>query len=114
MTLRDPDTKPGRGGKARLPNPDEEYLSSIVYGVLNQSQKYEDKIENVLEKKWSVSRLDVLMRALLNAASYEIAERKEIPTGILIAEYTDLAHVFFDDKDASFAAMVINQMTIDR
>ena len=43
MTLRDPDNKPGDGGKARLPNPDINYLKEIVLGVDNQTKKY---IEN--------------------------------------------------------------------
>ena len=41
VTLRDPDTKPGFGGKARLPNPDQTLLKEIVLGVTSDKKKYE-------------------------------------------------------------------------
>ena len=113
VTLRDPDSKPGLGGKARLPNPDLNYLSTIVIGVSDHTERYEDLIKTVLGKKWSINRLDFLMLALLKSAAFEICEKKETSIGIIISEYSDLAHTFFDDKDAKFATGIINQMAED-
>ena len=110
MTLRDPDNKPGDGGKARLPNPDINYLKEIVIGVDNQTKKYIEKIASVLDKDWTVERLDILMRALLKSATFEFVEKKEVPIVILLSEYSDLAHTFFDDKEAKFACSIINQL----
>ena len=113
VTLRDPDSKPGDGGKARLPNPDTDYLRAIVHGVSNCAAMYEDKIEKTLNNDWTLDRLDILMRALLKSASFEFLEKKEVPVGVLIGEYTDLAHAFFNDKDAKFASSIINQLARD-
>jgi len=110
ITLRDPDSKPGLGGKARLPNPNLKHLTEIVLDVTNYDAKYENEIEQILEKEWTLDRLDNLMLALLKSATYEFIEKKEIPVGIVIGEYIDLAHAFFNDKEANFASGIINQL----
>ena len=109
-TRVDIDYKPGDGGKARLPNPDIGYLRDIVLGITNNASKYEKKIDSILADNWTIDRLDVLMRALLKAASYEFFEKPEIPMTIIISEYTDLSHAFFFDKEAKFACSIINQL----
>jgi N utilization substance protein B len=113
ITLRDPDSKPGSGGKARLPNPDLDYLSTIVMEVSDNSSRYEGLIKSILGQKWTINRLDFLMLALLKSAAFEISEKKETSIGIIVGEYSDLAHTFFDDKDAKFATGIINQMAED-
>ena len=108
VTLRDPDTKPGFGGKARLPNPDHTFLKEVVLGVTTNKKNYEKKIQSVLENNWTINRLDILMGVLLKSVTYEFEEKKEIPIGVIVGEYSDLAHAFFDDKDAKFATRIIN------
>jgi len=81
--------------------------------VSDNSSRYEGLIKSILGQKWTINRLDFLMLALLKSAAFEISEKKETSIGIIVGEYSDLAHTFFDDKDAKFATGIINQMAED-
>ena len=42
------------------------------------------------------------MRAILRAGTYELLARKDVPVGTVITEYVDVAHAFFDKREAGF------------
>jgi transcription antitermination protein NusB len=42
------------------------------------------------------------MLQVLRAGTYELIARADIATGTVIDEYVDVAHAFFDAKDAKF------------
>ncbi len=42
------------------------------------------------------------MRALLRAGAYELLARPDVPTGAVISEYVDVAHAFYDKREAGF------------
>jgi N utilization substance protein B len=110
VTLRDPDSTPGEGGKARLPNPDPDFLRTIVDGVNDNSDDLNKTIEQVLEGEWTLERLDALMRNLLRAGAYEMTHMPNVPDKTILSEYGDLAHTFFDEKDAKFANGVLHNL----
>ena len=53
-------------------------------------------------EQWKIGRLDKTMLQILRAGTYEIIARPDVPTGTIINEYMDVAHAFFDAKDAKF------------
>jgi len=110
VTLRDPDITPGEGGKARLPNPDEGFLRDLVEGVRSNLTEIDAQIEDALEDEWSLERLDALMRTLMRASTFELIKLPSVPNYTVLSEYSDLAHTFFDEKEAKFAGGVLNKL----
>ncbi|NQW00531.1 MAG: transcription antitermination factor NusB [Rhodospirillales bacterium] len=110
MTLFDPDSKPDEADKARLANPDPAYLTKIVEGVSLEKRHIVEELDSVLTGQWTTERLDALMRTLLFAASYEFIYQTEVPKRVVISEYTDLAHAFYEDNDASFAVGILSAL----
>ena len=110
VTLQDPDTKPGEGGKARLTEPDQIYLTKLVEGVVAQKDVIITDLDDVLTGEWKAERLDVLMRMLLCTASFELISELDVPKRVLISEYTDLAYAFYEDNEAAFTAGILSSL----
>jgi len=111
VTLRDPDAEPGDGGKARLPNPDPDFLRALVEGVGEGADEIDEQIESVLDGDWTLDRLDALMRSLIRSGTFELLRLPKVPRRTVLSEYGDLAHTFFDEKDAKFAVGVLGKLT---
>ena len=108
LTLVDPDAKPNEADKARLANPDPVYLGKIVEGVRQERPRLVRELNEILTGEWTVERLDTLMRMLLFAAFYEFVYQTDVPKRVIISEYTDLSHAFFEDSEAGFSVGVLS------
>jgi transcription antitermination protein NusB len=61
-----------------------------------------------LAEGWSLERLDRTMLQILRAGAYELLARPDIPVGTAISEYVDVAHAFFDQREAKFVNGVLD------
>ena len=52
-----------------------------------------------LSANWRLSRLDSTVRAILRAGVSEMMSRQDVPTGVIIDEYIEIAKSFFDDGE---------------
>jgi N utilization substance protein B len=82
---------------------DVDFFDDVVSGVDARRAEIDALIEANLGEQWKLARLDKTMLQILRAGSYELLARADIPTGAVIDEYVDVAHAFFDKKDAKFA-----------
>jgi len=83
---------------------------NILVGVIDHQVKIDQKIEGLLEKSWSISRIDMTLRAILRASIYELLFMPEIPFKVVINEYLDIARSFFDDKEPEFLNAVLDNV----
>ena len=110
VTLQDPDLKPEDSDKARLANPDPDYLTKLVQGVVSERSRLVTELDSILSGEWTAERLDTLMRMLLCLAAFEFIFQTDVPKRVLISEYASLAHAFFEDNEASFAAGILSSL----
>jgi transcription antitermination protein NusB len=78
------------------------FFDDVVAGVNARRAEIDALIEAKLGEQWKISRLDKTMLQLLRAGAYELIARADVPTAAVIDEYVDVAHAFFDKKDAKF------------
>ncbi len=83
---------------------------NILVGVIDHQGKIDQKIEGLLEKSWTISRIDMTLRAILRASIYELLFMPEIPFKVVINEYLDIARSFFDDKEPEFLNAVLDNV----
>ncbi|MBN9564688.1 MAG: transcription antitermination factor NusB [Alphaproteobacteria bacterium] len=90
-------------------------LSTKLFVALTEG--YEDKQEEIdhiissnLSEGWSLERIDSVSRAILRVGLYELLFMPDTPAVVVVSEYSDLAHAFFDDKDAGFVNGVLNNI----
>ncbi|KEY98436.1 antitermination protein NusB, partial [Sphingomonas sp. BHC-A] len=53
------------------------------------------------------------MRQILRAGTYELLARKDVATGTAISEYVDVAHAFYDKREAGFVNGLLDAVAKD-
>ncbi|HEY0445565.1 MAG TPA: transcription antitermination factor NusB [Allosphingosinicella sp.] len=79
-----------------------DFFDDVVSGVHARSAELDQLIAGKLAQGWSLARLDKPMRQILRAGAYELLARIDVPTGSVISEYVDVAHAFYDKREAAF------------
>lgn len=83
----------------------------IVRGVAaNSGGRLDEMIGGSLSPGWSVERLEVLMRVILRAAVFELLECSDVPARVVINEYVDIAHAFFDRGEPGMVNAVLDRL----
>ena len=79
-----------------------DFFDDIVKGATARAGEIDLAIERKLASGWTLARLDKPMKAILRAGTYELIARADVPVGAVITEYVDVAHAFFDRREAGF------------
>lgn len=92
---------------------EESFFDDVVTGVDKRRDEIDGMITARLSKGWSLERLDKPMRQILRAGTYELIARKDVPTGTVISEYVDVAHAFYDKREAGFVNGLLDGVAKD-
>ena len=87
---------------------DASWFRSIVAGVVKDQRNLDPVIADSLIEGWPLSRLDATIRAILRAGVFEIIERKDVPTAVIVTEYVESAHAFFDEDEPKLVNAVLD------
>jgi N utilization substance protein B len=87
---------------------DASWFRSIVAGVVKDQRALDPIIADSLIEGWPLSRLDATIRAILRAGVFEIIERKDVPTAVIVTEYVEIAHAFFDEDEPKLVNAVLD------
>lgn len=79
-----------------------DFFDDIVIGATDRRDEIDVLISGKLASGWSLKRLDKTMLQILRAGAFELVARDDVETATVIDEYLDVAHAFFDKKDAGF------------
>ena len=89
---------------------DEAFFADIVHGVLTHQVEIDRSIARSLASGWTLGRIDSILRALLRAATYELVARRDVPAKVVIDEYVELAHDFFEGEEPGFVNGVLDRL----
>ncbi|RDE04899.1 transcription antitermination factor NusB [Sphingomonas aracearum] len=81
---------------------DVDFFNDLVRGATARRDEIDAAIKEKLSANWSLERLDRSMRAILRAGTFELLARPDVPIAAVITEYVDVAHAFFDKREAGF------------
>lgn len=84
------------------------FFDDVVTGVIARMEEIDTLIGSKLAEGWSLARLDKTLAQILRAGTYELLARADVPTGAAISEYVDVAHAFFDEREAKFVNGVLD------
>jgi len=84
------------------------FFDDVVQGATARVQEIDDLIESKLAQGWTPARLDKTMLQILRAGTYELLARADVTVGTAISEYVDVAHAFFDEREAKFVNGVLD------
>jgi N utilization substance protein B len=89
---------------------DKAFFVSLVEGVVAEQTKIDVLIDENLATGWRLERIDSTLRAILRAACYELLQRDDIPTRVVIDEYIDVAHAFFSGDEPGVVNAVLDNL----
>lgn len=92
---------------------DEELFADIVRGVESECDAIDAHIERALDRGWKLGRLERIVRALLQAGTYELVSQLATPSAVIIDEYVDLAHAFYSGGEPRFVNGVLDKLARD-
>ena len=78
---------------------DQGLFTALVNGAFAESEALDDMILGVLSQDWTLERLDPVLKALLRAATHELAQVDQDAPRRLIAQYVQIAQGFFGGKE---------------
>ena len=84
------------------------FFDDVVRGVDARQEEIDTLLTERLAQGWSLTRLDKTMLQILRAGTYELLARPDVPTATAISEYVDVAHAFFDEREAKFVNGVLD------
>ena len=87
---------------------DHSWFRGIVSGVVNHQGKLDPLIHSHLPKDWPLSRIDMLLRAVLRSGVFELQFRKDVPENVVITEYIEVAKAFFDEDEPRIVNAVLD------
>ncbi len=76
---------------------EEKKLCDDVTGIIKYINEIDDIIKHKLKPKWTVYRLDPIVRSILRAAVYELTRCFDSNKKIIISEYVKLSTSYYDD-----------------
>lgn len=79
-----------------------DFFNDVVTGVDARCAEIDAAIVAKLANGWSLERLDRSMRQILRAGTYELIARNDLPTGVIINEYVNVADAFFPKAEKGF------------
>jgi len=85
-------------------------FSDIVEGTAARQAELDPAISAVLTPDWPLERLETVLRAVLRAGAWELLARADVPARVVINEYLDVAHAFFDGKEPGLVNGVLDRL----
>ena len=82
----------------------------IVEGVLAHQRQLDPKIDQLLSDGWPLKRIESVMRATLRAGAFELMIGKDVPVKVVISEYVNIAHAFFDREEVNMVNAVLDRL----
>lgn len=90
--------------------PSKSLFTQIVRGVADRRAALDEMIGGALSGKWSAERLEYILRAILRAGAYELEARSNTPARVVITEYVDVAHAFYDGQEPALVNGVLDRI----
>lgn len=89
---------------------DRTFFADVLRAVLRRQRDIDPLIDEQLAQGWSLVRVDAILRAVLRAGVAELMERVDVPARVVINEYVNVAHFFFDGDEPRVANGVLDKI----
>jgi len=98
-------------GDETIAGGDVDHFTRVLGGVVRRQREIDPMVDQQLAAGWSLIRVDAILRATLRAATFELIELADVPARVVISEYVNVAHAFFDAEEPKVVNGVLDQLT---
>jgi N utilization substance protein B len=89
---------------------DANLFEELVQGAVGRQAELDQTITPALSADWPLDRLEMILRAILRVATFELVHRIDVPVKVVITEYVDIAHAFFAGKEPGLINGVLDRL----
>ena len=82
----------------------------IVRGAKLNQQQLDELIAGSLTEDWTLARLDKILRVTLRAGAYELLYAPDVPVRVILNEYVDIAHSFFEGAEPGLLNGILDRI----
>ncbi len=93
-----------------LHKPNDAFLKGLVEGVSTRNLQIEELIVPNLDDNWSLERIDPVLLNIIKCAVLEFLEFVDVDIPVIISEYLDVTHAFFNKKEAGFVNGILQKI----
>lgn len=93
-----------------LEGADATFFADLLRGVVRRQRDIDPMVDHQLATGWRLVRVDSILRAILRAGAFELIERSDVPARVVINEYINVAHAFFDDDEPRVVNGVLDKI----
>ncbi len=90
--------------------PDGFLLAALVRGVTERRAELDGMISPVLRGGRTPERLQAVLRSILRAGAFELSVLENVPPRVVITEYVDVAHAFFEGGEPALVNGVLDRL----
>ena len=92
---------------------DPQWFRAIVSGVVSDQTTLDPMIRQALTEDWPLSRLDSTLRAILRAGIWELKNKADVPTAVIVSEYVDIAKAFYSEEEPKLVNAVLDRLAFE-
>ncbi|MCO4319671.1 transcription antitermination factor NusB [Phyllobacterium sp. 21LDTY02-6] len=92
---------------------DPQWFRGIVSGVVAAQTTLDPMIRQTLTEDWPLSRLDSTLRAILRAGIWELKNKADVPTAVIVSEYVDIAKAFYTEDEPKLVNAVLDRLAYE-
>ena len=93
-----------------LAGADATFFADLLRGVVRRQRDIDPLIDTQLATGWRLVRVDSILRAILRGGVFELMERTDVPARVVINEYINIGHAFFNDEEPKVVNGVLDRI----
>ena len=97
-----------------LGTPDTQLFRDLISGTASHINHIDPLIASALSKEGSLDKLETTLHAILQVGVFELISPLETPTEVVINEYVDLTHAFFEKQTVGLVNGVLDKVALLR
>lgn len=90
---------------------DEKFLHSVIQNTIETIPAIDATIQRFLKHPWKMNTLDGTIAAILRCGTYELMFNSKVEAKIIMSEYTNLTHAFFDGPEIGFINAILDKIS---
>ena len=95
--------------EGEMPEADSDLFDQILNDAIEWQAKIDQRLNEVLDKRWSISKIDPVLRAIFRAAGSEVLTEKT-DFKVIATQYVEITRAFFgDEKKVKFANAILDK-----
>tara|TARA_X000000950_G_scaffold254054_1_gene317498 strand:+ start:1002 stop:1487 length:486 start_codon:yes stop_codon:yes gene_type:complete len=97
-----------------LGTPDTQLFRDLISGTARDINHIDPLIASALSKEGSLDKLETTLQAILQVGVFELISPLETPAEVVINEYVDLTHAFFEKQTVGLVNGVLDKVALLR